>query len=96
MTEVSEPTTARQQLTTLAGLLRCRDSSGLIAGCRGRVVMTAGGIAIEPGPSAPLWVVMQLLQSGLIEPVESFVISRMPEPDEATLLRTLLGLTRGM
>jgi hypothetical protein len=92
MTEVGEPQSGRELLAELAGLLKCRTSSGLIAGCRGRVVMTAGGLLVEPGPSAPLWVVMQLQQSGLIEPVEAYVMTRSPTPDEAELVRQLLGL----
>ena len=87
--------TTREQLVELASVLRCRDGLGAIAGTRGRIVMTAGGITVEPGTTASLSLLLQLLQTGLLDISESFVLARMPTEAEAALLRALLGITQG-
>jgi hypothetical protein len=95
MTEVGEPQSAREQLDELARVLRCGDSSGLIAGARGRICSTADGLLVEIGTSASLSLLLQLTQAGLLTVSESFTLARHPTEGEAAMLRELLGLQQG-
>jgi hypothetical protein len=95
MTEVTtEPQSTREQMAELAQLLRCRDS-GVIAGARGRICSTAQGLLVEAGPTASLTLLLQLVQCGLLDISETFMLARRPSEAEAPMLRELLGLQQG-
>jgi hypothetical protein len=95
MTTVETATTARAALHELAGLLRCRDGLGVIAGARGRITQTAGGIIVEVGPTASLAMLLQLVQAGVLNVAETFMLARCPTEAEAAMLRELCGIKQG-